>query len=146
MTREWKYPNSKFICEKQILIKQTNIFGNTYFSNFIEWQGEAREKFLLEHPNSEQFLRENTTLRLVTHSLQHTFKNNAYLGDRIRIEVTSKNILKYSFLLNFKYFNIKNELLIGEGMQKIGFYDEKLKGLCAVPQFFLDLIIPVLNQ
>lgn len=143
---KWKYQNDKFVYEKQVLVKQTNFFGNTYFANYIEWQGEAREKFFLEHPNAEMFLQNNLHLKMITHSLHHRFLANTYFGDKIRIEITSKAILKHSFILIFKYSNVKNNQAIGEGWQKIGFYDEKIKSLCPVPQIFLDLLLPVRHQ
>lgn len=142
---KWKYPKDKFVYEKQILLKQTNLFGNTYFSNYIEWQGEAREKFFLEHPNAETFLKSNQHLKMVTHSLYHRFLENAFFGDKIRIEVTSKEVLKYSFMLILKYFNVENGRAIGDGWQKIGFYNEKRRSLWPVPKIFLDLLLPVLN-
>ena len=143
LVKNWKYSRDKFIYEKQILLKQTNLFGNTYFSNYIEWQGEAREKFLLEHPKAEEFLNSNRMLKMVTHSLYHRFQDNTFLGDKIRIELTSKEILKHSFILVFEYFNVKNNKLIGSGWQKIGFFDEEKQSLCPVPQIFLDLLLPV---
>lgn len=141
----WKYPKEKFVYEKQVLLRQTNLFGNTYYSNYIEWQGEARERFLLEHPAADEFFKSNKTLRMITHSLYHRFDDNTYFGDRLRIEVTAKSVLKYSFMLVFEYFNAKSNKLVGHGWQKIGFYDELKQGFSPVPQLFLDLLLPVLR-
>ena len=33
--------NKYFSIEKKILLKETNLMGNTYFANYILWQGEA---------------------------------------------------------------------------------------------------------
>lgn len=141
--KKWKFPDKKFICEKTVLFRQTNVFGNTYFANYIDWQGEARERFLLEHPDVREFFQSNQSLKLVTHSLHHRFIENVYFSDRVRIEVTSKAILKFSFTLIFEYYNSNTNSLIGKGWQKIGFYDDLKKEICPIPELFLDLIEPV---
>lgn len=139
----WKFPEKKFTYEKYVLIKSTNAFGNTYFSNYIEWQGEARERFFFTHPSAEDFLKANKSILMVTHSLGHQFINNTYLGDYLKIEVTSRNIMKYSFVLDFNFIDAKKNKPVGKGWQKIGFYDEKVQGLCPIPKIFLDLLLPV---
>ncbi len=142
---KWKYPGKKFIYEKQVLLRQTNVFGNTYFLNYVEWQGEAREKFIFEHPSARLFLKNNQYIRMITHSLYHRFLNNTFFGDSVQIEVTAKEISRHSFILVFEYFNERHDM-IGEGWQKIGFYDEKQQMLCPVPQIFLDLLLPVVRD
>src|SRR3989338_6102491 len=98
---KWRYPERKYVYEKTVLIKQTNIFGNTYFSNYIEWQGEAREKFFLSHPAAAAFLKGNPDLILITHSLFHRLVENTFFGEKICIEITTREIQKYSFQLIF---------------------------------------------
>lgn len=140
---KWRFPGKKFIYEKAVLIKQTNLLGNTYFSNFIEWQGEARERLFLTHPASLAFLQRYPNILLVTHTLHQRFLSNAYFGDTIRIEVTSKEILDYSLKVIFRYYNQADGALIGEGWQKICFFDKEQKQPCKVPQLFLDLALPI---
>ena len=140
---KWKYPEEKFIYEKIVLIKQTNVLGNTYFANYIEWEGEAREKFFLTHPAALEFLKTNPSIVMITHSLFHRFFANAYFGDHIRIEVTSKDILDYSLVLVFRHYKVDPDLLIGEGWQKICFSDTRSNQLCPVPQIILDLAEPI---
>lgn len=139
----WKFPEKKFLYEKSILIKQTNLFGNTYFSNYIEWQGEAREKLFLSHPAALDFLKENLDIFLVTHTLHHEFISNTFFGDKLRIELTTKNILDYSFVINFQYFNNQTNQLVGKGWQKICFINRVSNQPCKVPQLFLDIAIPI---
>lgn len=141
----WKYPKKEFLYEKRVLLKQTNAFGNVYFSSHLEWQGEARESFLFEHPDIANYLKETKHLKMITHSLYHKFHQNAYFGDRIKIIITSKNILKYSFILNFDSYSLPDNKPIGSGWQKIGFYDDERKCIAPVPSLFLDLLLPVLR-
>lgn len=140
---KWKFPDKKFVYEKTVLLKQTNLMGNTYFSNYIEWQGEAREKLLLSHPAAREFLKENPSLKLITHSLFHRFVQDAFFGSSIKIEVTAKEILDYSLVIVFRYFDRERNSLIGEGWQKICFSDIHLNQICPVPQIILDLAQPI---
>lgn len=140
---KWKFPEKIFSLEKIITFKQTNVMGNTYFSNYVEWQGEAREKLLLCHPSASVYLKENPHIFLVTHSLGHRYIGNTYFGDRIRIKLTSKNILDYSLMIIFRYYNTNGDTLIGEGWQKVCFWDRKLNKPCKIPQFFRDLAEPI---
>jgi two-component system response regulator HydG len=36
------FPDNCFSMEKIVLLRDTNLMGNTYFANYIMWQGEAR--------------------------------------------------------------------------------------------------------
>lgn len=140
---QWRYPDKKFCVEKDILIKQTNVLGNTYFSNYVEWQGEVREKFLLQHPAATEFLKLNPHIMMITYSLFHNFIKHTFFGDRVRIELTSRDIAKNSAFLVFNYFNVRTEEKVGSGWQKICFSDASTNSICAIPQIFLDLLLPV---
>ena len=136
---KWKYPEDKFIYEKVVLIKQTNVLGNTYFANYIEWEGEARENFFLTHPAALEFLKTNSNVVMITHSLFHRFFANTYFGDHVRIEVTTRDILDYSLVLVFRHYKVDPDLLIGEGWQKVCFMDNGTDKLCPLPRIILDL-------
>ncbi len=138
----WRFPQDRFILEKDVLFTHTNAFGNVYFARYIEWQGEAREKFLLSHPSAKSYLQASSDVLLITHSLQFDFHESAFFGDTVRIEVQSRNIQKYSFILSFKYY--KEKKLVGAGWQKICF--QKAGMICEIPQIFLDLILPVISS
>jgi len=140
---DWKYPNSKYEYTKTILFKQTNMLGNTYFSNYVEWMGEAREQFFLTHPDAGAFLKKYSNIVLITQELHHKFLGNTYFGDMLRIELTSKNILDYSLVIVFRYIRLVDEKIIGEGWQKVCFADSVTNKPCRVPQLFLDLAGPI---
>lgn len=142
----WKYPKKKFVFLKTILFKSTNMMGNTYFSNYVEWQGEAREKLLLEHPAASIFLKSNKEITMLTYCVYHRFIINTFFGDIIRIEMTSREIQKYSAVLVFRYYNDTDDALIGEGWQRICFSNTALNTFCEVPQLVLDLIEPIFEK
>ena len=140
---KWKFPEKKFNYSRTIFIKQTNMLGNAYFSNYIEWTGEARESLFLMHPAARIFLTENPHISMITQALHHRFLENLFFGDSIRIEVTTRDILDHSLILVFRYFDETSGKLIGEGWQKICFWDKKIDKPCKMPQIFLDLAIPL---
>lgn len=142
----WKFPHTKFAYERDVLLKQTNLLGNTYFSNYVEWQGEAREKFLLVHPAAKEFLATNPHLAMITYCVYQRFITNSFFGDRIRIEVNSRDLEKHSLVLVFRYYNCKDNSLVAEGWQKICFSDTQKNELCSIPQIFIDLAEPVLER
>ncbi|OGW84443.1 MAG: hypothetical protein A3C35_02835 [Omnitrophica bacterium RIFCSPHIGHO2_02_FULL_46_11] len=143
---KWKFPKDKFVYEKQVLIKQTNMLGNTYFSNYIEWHGEARERFFLEHPSALEYLKENAHIAMVTYCIYHRFIENMYFGDRVRIELQSREIQKHSLVLVFRYYRSGTDQLIGEGWQKVCFSNTETNQLSPVPQIFLDLVESVVEK
>ena len=142
----WKFHQNKFTYKKTVLIKQTNMLGNTYFSNYIDWMGEARERLFLMHPAAGAFLKKYMNIFMITHTLHHRFLENSFFGDEIRIEVTTKDILDYSLIIVFRYFNESNEKLIGEGWQKVCFWDQQTDKPCKVPQILLDLAKPLCEK
>ena len=139
----WKFPGSKFVMEKTVLLKNTNLMGNTYYDNYITWQGEARESLLLSHPSIKEFLTASQHLKMVTHSVYQRFVAETTFWDTIRIEATAREVKKCSFIIVFRYFNKRTNVALGEGWQKICFVDLKTGKLCAVPQLILDLIEPL---
>lgn len=127
--------------EKLVLLKQTNLYGNTYFSNYFDWQGEAREFILFTDLKASKFFRSNPQIKLITHSAFNRFIADTHLGDRVILEVTTKGIQAYSFFIVFRYR--VESALVSEGWQKICFYDLVEKQFIKLPQVVIDLVRPV---
>lgn len=140
---KWKFPHEKFIVEKPILLKETNIMGNTYYDNYITWQGETRERLLMCHPSLEEWMMDNRHIKMITHSTYHRFLTETTFGDLLRIEATTREIKKCSFIMVFRFFNAKTQSILGEGWQRICFSDVRAGKLSPVPQLILDLIEPI---
>ena len=138
----WRFPANKFIYEKRIFLKHTNMEGNTYYDNYITWQGEAREALLLAHPKVGEFLKPENFVKMITHSIHQRYIQDTFFGDSVRIEVTSRDIKHCSFALVYRYYKQTDEL-IGEGWQKICFADLKSGKICRIPEAILDLIEPI---
>lgn len=106
-----------FTTEILITLKDTNVFGNVYFSNFIEFQGVIREKFLLATVPDLHDLLTRTCIRLVTIDTYNKYIRNAYFGDVLRVELTTSSIRAASCKLNIVFKNKNTGALIGKGYQ-----------------------------
>jgi YesN/AraC family two-component response regulator len=132
-------PDNYFTIEKVILLKDTNIMGNTYFVNYIVWQGEARELYLMSHPNFAEEMQKNQHIKMITHSLYHRFVFETTFGDIVQIKMTTREIKHCSLVLVFRYYNKKNQAFLGEGWQRLTFSDSRTGNLTAIPAFMREL-------
>jgi len=106
-----------FTTEIVVTLKDTNVFGNVYFSNFIEYQGIIREKFLLSAVPDLHELLSGTSIRFVTIDTYNRFMQNAYFGDTLLIELTTSAIKAASCRLNIRFKNKNTGRTVGEGYQ-----------------------------
>ena len=142
-----KFPNKYFSIEKTVYLEQTNVMGNTYFANYIIWQGEAREALLLSHPDFVQEMQKCQYVRMITHSVYHRFVQETTFGDLVEIRVKSREIKHCSFVLVFQFYNKYMGSFIGEGWQRITFIDLLKKGsFCTIPLFIKELIFPIREE
>lgn len=138
-----KFPNKYFSIEKTVFLEQTNSMGNTYFANYVLWQGEAREMLLLSHPNFVEEMKKIQHVRMVTHSVYHRFIQETTFGDVVEIRVFTREIKRCSFILVFEYYNKTTKTFIGEGWQRITFVDVRDESLCAIPGFMKELGVAI---
>lgn len=128
-----------FKTEVMVTLKNTNAFGNVYFSNFIEYQGVVREKFLLANvPNLHQLMA-NGSLRLVTVDTYHRFISNAYFGETLVVELTTSEIKAATCRLEILFKNKATGKMVGEGYQRICLVSEKGR-VMRIPENFLGLL------
>ena len=136
-------PNRYFSIEKTVFLKDTNLMGNTYFANYIIWQGEAREACLMTHPNFAEEMQKNQHIKMITHSLYHRFVQETTFGDIIEIKITTREIKHCSFVLMFRYYNKKTGAFLGEGWQRLTFADSRTGSLTAIPNFIRELAFTI---
>ncbi|MBU8849666.1 MAG: thioesterase family protein [Desulfobacterales bacterium] len=125
-----------FKVEIVVTLKNTNVFGNVYFSNFIEYQGVVREKFLMATVPDLHKLMANRSVRLVTVDTYNRFVDNAYFGDTLVVELTTSEIKAASCRLDIIFRNKVTGQLIGEGYQRVCMVSEKGK-VIRIPDNFL---------
>jgi len=139
----WQRPRNAFTYKKKVLFKPTNVFGNVYFSNYVEWQGEARESLLLSYPGVSTLANELKQVQMITHSVYNRYIKSAYFGSSLDVIVQSSAIQPYSFILNFDVVDDATEDLIAQGWQKICFMSANGSKFICIPQFVVDLIKPI---
>lgn len=137
------FPNNCFSIEKTVLLRDTNLMGNTYFANYIMWQGEIRETILMAHPNFAEEMQKNKHIKMITHSLYHRFVQETTFYDVVQIKMTTREIKRCSFVLMFRYYNKKNGAFLGEGWQRLTFADLRTGSLTTIPSFIHDLAVAI---
>lgn len=121
-----------------VLLNETNAMGGVvYFSNFVKWQGIAREFVVREQTDYKQLMA--SPVEMITHSCSVEFLSHLYFGDVVRIELSTANILPTSFVMLFRYFNDETNQLVATGKQKITFASKGSGQGCRIPEEILRL-------
>lgn len=122
--------NEPFLIRHKVYFHETNAVGGVvYFSNYVKWQGMAREKYFVDTcPDWTDIMRQVYELKLnmITVEEHSYFVQHAFFGDDITIELRTGNAKKFSFEMFFLMKNGRGETLY-EGMQKLAFDDFKGK-------------------
>lgn len=140
------FPNKYFSIEKTVFLEQTNIMGNTYFANYVLWQGEARESLLLSHPNFSEEMQKCQNIRMITHSVYHRFIEETTFGDIVEIRIMAREVKHCSFVLVFQFYNKRKKSFIGEGWQRITFINLQNGNFCIIPFFMRELLLPIQQE
>jgi CheY-like chemotaxis protein len=141
-----QFPKGYFSIEKTVFLRDTNIMGNTYFANYIMWQGEAREACLMMHPNFVEEMQKNQHIKMITHSLYHCFVQETTFGERLEIRLSTREIKHCSFVLVFRYYNKLTGAFLGEGWQRLTFADMRTGSLTAIPNFIHELAVAIKEE
>lgn len=135
--------NKIFIFEHKIYFNETNAVGGVaYFSNYVKWQGMAREEYFVETVTSWPaivHLVATGQLNMITVEERSHFIQHAFFGDKILIQLQTANIKKYSFDMIFFMTNASDGRLLYEGMQKLAFDDFKGK-FVEIPPAMLESV------
>ncbi|MCF8092642.1 MAG: hypothetical protein K9K21_00540 [Desulfotignum sp.] len=107
-----------FKTEITVTLKDTNVFGNVYFSNYIEYQGVVREKFLLTTLPEIHEMLSDTRIALATIETYNRFISSLYFGDTLLAELTTSDINGASCKLNINFKNKATGKMVGKGYQR----------------------------
>jgi enediyne biosynthesis thioesterase len=100
--------------------EETNLVGNVYYVNYVRWQGQCREMFLLEHaPDVIDDLR--GSLRLLTLSADCEFLGELAAFDELSVRMRVSDLTQTQIGFSFDYVRIKSgaEDLVATGWQRI---------------------------
>ncbi len=129
-----------FILEHKVYFNETNAVGGVaYFSNYVKWQGMAREEYFVKTVPDWRMIMQSIAsgqLNMITVEEHSHFIQHAFFGDTITIRLFTANIKRYSFDMVFFMFNSEENKLLYEGMQRLAFDDFKGKFM-EIPQSML---------
>lgn len=100
--------------------EETNLVGNVYYANYVRWQGQCREMFLLEHaPDVLDDLL--GSLRLITLSTDCEFLGELAPFDELSMRMRVSDLTQTQIGFTFDYVRIKSgaEDLVAKGLQRI---------------------------
>lgn len=111
-----------------ICLKDSNAYGNTYFSRYFEWQGICREQWFFQCIAKDMLQSQGVFITKFAHQeyLQETFP-----FQRVDCLLNSYNIKQCSFNLRFEF--LVEGKLISRGFQKIVFANHNKK-ITRLPQ------------
>jgi enediyne biosynthesis thioesterase len=102
--------------------EETNLVGNVYYVNYLRWQGQCREMFLLEHaPGVLDKLRADLRLFTLKCDCEYTAEISAF--DEISVRMRPEDLTQTQIGFAFDYTRISGESedLVARGWQRIVF-------------------------
>ena len=135
--------NSKcFVLEHTIYFNETNAVGGVaYFSNFVKWQGMAREEYFIRTvPEWRDIIKAISLgqVNMITVEEHSHFIQHAFFGDKLIIKLQTTNIRKFSFDMVFFMIKEGTETIVYEGFQRLAFDNFKGK--------FIEIPAPMLES
>lgn len=115
-------------------LKHSNATQNVYFSNFIEWQGEARERWFFECIDAQLLQHKGV---FVTRRVHQEFFKEAFPFQEITCRLNAFDIQSCSFNLLFRFYSAGH--LIASGYQKIAFTSHNKK-IVRLPKEIIEKI------
>lgn len=100
--------------------EETNLVGNVYYANYVRWQGQCREMFLLEH--APEVLDDLLgSLRLFTLSADCEFLGELAAFDELSVRMQVSDLTQTQIGLAFDYVRLcdGSQDLIAKGWQRV---------------------------
>lgn len=123
-----------FLHSLTIFLKDSNAYGNTYFSRYFEWQGVCRERWFYECIAPDMLQAEGV---FITKHAQQDYVCETFPFQEIRCELNAYDIRKCSFWLEFRFYS--GAELVSLGTQHIVFANHA-KVITALPAHALAKI------
>lgn len=124
-------PGKTFICKHTVYFNETNAMGGVaYYSNYVKWQGMAREDYFIKTvPEWKQIMQAVTLgkVNMITVEEHSHFIQHAFFGDEVIIKLQTGDVRKYSFNMTFEMLKTDSDNVIYKGWQKLAFDDFKGK-------------------
>ncbi|OLE25263.1 MAG: 4-hydroxybenzoyl-CoA thioesterase [Catenulispora sp. 13_1_20CM_3_70_7] len=104
----------------RVMLEETNLLGNVYFSNYFLWQGHCREAFLLDHaPGVMRALRGD--FAMITTDSSCDFFAELFAGDTVEVRMALAEQSATKVTMRFDYYRIQGAApqLVARGRQGI---------------------------
>jgi enediyne core biosynthesis thioesterase len=118
---------------------ETNLVGNVYFTNHLNWQGRCREMFLRQHaPDVLDELSRGLSLATVNCSCEYFSELLAF--DEIVVRMRLVEVIQNRIRLGFEYW--RGEELVARGEQQIACMkrDGKILSPAPIPPTLRDAL------
>src|SRR2546423_6434423 len=90
----------------RVMLEETNLLGNVYFSNYFLWQGHCREAFLLDHaPGVMRALRGD--FAMITTDSSCDFFAELFAGDTVEVRMALAEQSATKVTMRFDYYRIQ---------------------------------------
>jgi enediyne core biosynthesis thioesterase len=99
-----------------IYLKDSNAYGNTYFSRYFEWQGVCREQWFHQCVSADML--QNLGV-FITKRAQQDYLQETFPFQKVHCEVNTYDVKQCSFHLIFKF--IVAGAIVSRGHQQIVF-------------------------
>lgn len=134
-------PKSTPLATLQIPVRITDINYGDHLGNdsVVSIIHEARMQFLQQHHFTELDI---AGVSLIMSDLAVQYKNEAYYGDRLTIEIFAGDITRISFQLIYKISTLRNDkpLLIALAVTTMVGYNYTSKKITALPGVFTSIL------
>lgn len=130
-------PGNAFTFNFTVYLKDTNLFGNVYFSRYFEWQGMAREAYFQTVKDYQKIMRSG--IKLITKKASTVYEHECTAFENIIITIRNKGIKRFSFTMVFTIQNSDTNVVLARGEQMIGFADQT-GNLMMIPKEILEVI------
>ena len=105
-----------------ICLRDSNAYGNTYFSRYFEWQGVCREQWFHQCIRSDMLQSEGV---FITKYARQDYMHETFPFQKVECTLNTFNIKQCSFNLLFRFFVDGKQ--VSSGYQQIVFADHRKK-------------------
>lgn len=119
--RKYDRRSKTFSYERVPYLTDTNMFGNVYFAQYFDFQGEAREEFFRYVMREDYGLFAQQGYGMATIDAYLKFKKELFVYEAVIIKVRLKKLKRMKALLEFVFIRKDDSSLIADGYQQVAF-------------------------
>jgi len=121
--------------KRRIYLKDVTLYGNTYYANYFDFCGEAREALLFEVCGGD--LNKLGGIEIVTTHASLDFKAPTYPNDEIEIEIAVEKYTGKKLYVEFSIYCRREKIAIGS--QAFSFLLDRSP--VPIPLWFIERLI-----